>query len=294
MMGRAMISTIKLLRAAVVLASALGIPAAIAQQAAPAAPSNDFITGIPRDPSDAWAIAYGGRLYDSWWTVLGTAEPSTTNPSYPASGAATGSDTWACTACHGWDYRGVDGFNGKGPVFDPTEAFTGIKGITGATGMDPAKIAAMLRAAPHNYTAAMIPDDALMRLAQFVSSGTYDTAPIIDLATRKVSGNVAHGRAIFQTVCASCHGLDGKQMNVVTADEPEYVGKVANNEPAVALHKLMNGISEIPDDLRSQAPFGGAAGTGLGMYPAAMEAWRGLGLPFAVDALAYAQTLPVK
>jgi mono/diheme cytochrome c family protein len=282
-----------LLRFALLLAASLCVAPAVSQQAAPS-PSADFITGVPRDPSDPWAIGYGGRLYDSWWLVLGKPEPDTNNPSYPATGAATGADTWACTACHGWDYKGVAGFNGKGPVFDPTEAFTGIKGIEDAEGMDPAKIAALLRAPPHNYTPAMIRDDALLRLALFVSAGLYDTGPYIDLNTRKVSGNVDRGRAIFQTVCASCHGLDGKQMNFGTAADPEYVGTVANQEPAVALHKLMNGIIDIPDDLRNQAPFGGAASAGLGMYPAAMESWRALGLPFAVDALAYAQTLPIK
>jgi thiosulfate dehydrogenase len=284
----------KRFRLVLALATAVLVPPAVAQQASPPPPSNDYITGIPADPSDQWAIAYGGRLYDSWWTVLGEPEPTQTNPAYPkiASATATGSDTWACTACHGWDYKGVTGFNGKGPVFDPTEAFTGIKGIEGAIGMDPAKIVALLRAAPHNYTPAMIPDAALMRLAQFVSSGIYDTGPLIDLNTRKVNGNIDRGRAIFHTVCASCHGLDGKQMNFGTATDPEYVGTVANNEPAVVLHKMMNGITDVPDDLRAQAPFGGPASTGLGMYPAAMENWRALGLPFAVDALAFAQTLP--
>jgi thiosulfate dehydrogenase len=265
---------------------------AMAQQAAKPA-SDDFITGIPADPSPAWTIAYGGRMYDSWWLVLGEPEPTTNNPSYPSIGAATGADTWACTSCHGWDYKGAAGFNGTGPVFDPTESYTGIAGVTGAMGEDPAKIAALLRAPPHNYSAAMIPDDALMRLALFISQGLYDSSSYIDPATRKAKGDVVHGRAVFQTVCASCHGLDGRQINFGTAADPEYVGTVANNEPAAALHKLMNGISVVPDDVRSQAPFGGAAGAGLGMYPAAMESWRALGVTFAADALAYAQTLPV-
>ncbi len=158
--------------------------------------------------------------------------------------------------------------------------------------MDPAKIAALPRAPPHNYTPAMMPDAALARLALFVSKGTHDIAAFSAPATGKVTGDVAHGRAIFQTVCATCHGLDGRQMNFATAAEPEYVGTVANNEPEVVLHKLMNGIVDVPDDLRAAAPFAGAAGTGLGLYPAAMETWRGLGMPFAVDVLAYAQTLP--
>ena len=282
---------------AVAVAMAVLVTAAAAQQPAPAPaaapppaarpnPSTTFITGVPADPTEAWALAYGGRLYDTWWLVLGEDEPATANPAYPKAGSATGADTWTCTACHGWDYKGALGVNGSGP------GSTGIKGVAGAAGMDPAMIAVLLRAAPHNYTPAMIGDDALARLALFISKGLYDTNATIDPVTHKVSGDVAHGRAIFQTVCATCHGLNGRQMNFGTAAEPEYVGTVANNEPEVVLHKLMNGIVEVPDDLRAAAPFAGAAGTGLGFYPAAMETWRGLGMPFAVDVLAYAQTLP--
>src|SRR5439155_5217528 len=138
-------------------------------------------------------------------------------------------------ACHGWDYKGAAGINRSGPDF------TGIKGVEGAAGADPARIAAVLRATPHNYTPAMIPDEALARLALFVSKGLYDTKATIDPVTRKASGDVAHGRAIFQTVCAACHGLDGRQMNFGSAAEPEYVGTVASNEPEVVLHKLVNG-----------------------------------------------------
>ncbi len=281
-------------RVALATVTAVLVTAAAAQQPAPAPataarpnPATTFITGVPTDLTDAWALAYGGRMYDTWWLVLGEDEPVAANPAYPTTGTATGADTWTCTACHGWDYKGASGAYGPGST-----DFTGVKGILAASGQAPAMIAALLRAAPHSYTPAMIPDDALARLALFISKGLYDTNAIIDPVTRKVSGNVDHGRAIFQTVCAACHGLDGRQMNFATAAEPEYVGTVASNEPEVVLHKLMNGIVEVPDDLRAAAPFAGAAGTGLGLYPAAMETWRGLGMPFAIDVLAYAQTLP--
>ena len=140
-------------RTAVLIVSAFWVPVAAAQQ--PAGPTPDrskaFITGVPLDATEAWALAYGGRMYDTWWLVLGEDEPTTANPAYPASGSATGADTWTCTACHGWDYKGALGVNGRGPDF------TGIKGVEGAAGMDPAMIASLLRAAPHNYTPAISP-----------------------------------------------------------------------------------------------------------------------------------------
>src|SRR6185295_13710216 len=109
-------------------------PAAAASAApAPARPNpaTTFITGVPSDPTDAWTLAYGGRMYDTWWLVLGEDEPAAANPAYPKAGSATGADTWTCTACHGWDYKGALGVNGSGP------GSTGIKGVQGAAGMDP-------------------------------------------------------------------------------------------------------------------------------------------------------------
>ncbi len=84
----------------------------------------------------------------------------------------------------------------------------------------------------------MIPDDALARLALFVSNGLYDTSKYIDPATHKVQGDVSHGREVFQTFCAACHGLDGKEINFAAPPAagapppgPDFVGNRANREP---------------------------------------------------------------
>ncbi len=129
-----------------VAATTLLVPTAIALAQQPAAPAPSappadlhqaFISGVPADPSDDWAIAYGGRLYDTWWQVLGEPAPTATNPAYTASapaGKATGATTWRCRECHGWDYKGATGINGQGSA-----AFTGIKGILAASGRAPAR-----------------------------------------------------------------------------------------------------------------------------------------------------------
>ncbi|MHC5005427.1 MAG: hypothetical protein ACYTJ0_20185, partial [Planctomycetota bacterium] len=56
----------------------------------------------------------GGLMYDKWWTVAGVAEPVGTHPLYPVDGPQTGSSTFRCKECHGWDYKGADGAYGKG------------------------------------------------------------------------------------------------------------------------------------------------------------------------------------
>jgi hypothetical protein len=90
----------------------------------------EFIHGAPSNPSDAWTLAAGGRIYDNWWDALDREEPEGTHPSYPASAEQEGAVTWRCKECHGWDYKGVDG------VYRSGSHYTGIKGIDGAIGMD--------------------------------------------------------------------------------------------------------------------------------------------------------------
>jgi len=160
-----------------------------------------FVHGAPSNPAHAWILAAGGRIYDNWWEALDREEPEGTHPAYPAAGAQEGTTTWRCKECHGWDYMGVDG------VYRSGSHYTGIPGINGAIGMDEATIASTLRSAPHGYTEEMINDEELARLAAFVSRGQVDMSAYINLETRVIiAGDIDHGRAIFQTVCAACHG----------------------------------------------------------------------------------------
>lgn len=225
----------------------------------------DYVFGAPAEPTDLWTLSAGGRIYDRWWNALDRDEPTETHPSYPASGKKSGSTTWRCKECHGWDYRGRDGRYGKG------SRATGIKGIDGAKGRDPAEIAALLRAALHGYTQDKIRDDELARVAQFVSRGQDDIARYVESKTGAVNGDAMRGKSIFQTTCAACHGFDGRLLNWGTADEPAVVGTDANAAPDEVFHKIRNGHP-------------GAAMINLRAFP----------LDDAAAVLAYAKTLPKK
>lgn len=234
-------------------------------QSAGAADNRDFVLGVPIDPTEEWALSSGGRMYDNWWEAVGTEEPKETHSAYPAAGSQKGAATWRCKECHGWDYKGVAGAYAKG------SHVTGIKGVDKMSGADPAKIAALLRAQPHGFTAKQIPDDALGRLALFISKGQHDTTAYIDAATKKAKGNIEHGRKLYQAVCAACHGFDGKLLNFGDAKSPEFIGTVAADNPWETLHKIRNG-----------------------QPGAMMPAWRVFDIQYAVDVVAYSQTLPVK
>jgi len=179
-------------------------------------------------------VAQGGRLYDKWWTVCGLDEPADTHPSYPAAGKQKGAATWRCKECHGWDYLGKDGAYRKG------SHYTGIAGLERRAGTDPAAIVSILKDPTHRY-GERLPDEALLRLAWFVSGGMIDSRGRIDPATKQVLGDPVGGRWLYGHNCIACHGADGQAMNFGSASEPEYLGTVAAENPWEALHKLRNG-----------------------------------------------------
>ena len=113
----------------------------------------------PDMPTNIWAISRGGQLYDKWWAVIEADPPETTHPAYPAVGKRTGSSTWRCKECHGWDYKGADGAYGKG------SHYTGIKGVRGVASVDPATIHDIMMDDTHRFTEEMMPHSAMRKLA---------------------------------------------------------------------------------------------------------------------------------
>jgi thiosulfate dehydrogenase len=175
------------------------------------------------------SMARGARLYDKWWAENKAAKPTGDHPAYPVKGGKYGGDTsWRCKECHGWDYKGKDGAYAKGAHA------SGIKGIQGAAGKDPAAIAAVLRDKSHGYTETQLSAADASDLALFVSRGQGQLAKYL-AADNKVKGDGARGEAYFNTLCAGCHGQDGKKVK----DGPP-LGSVADNG-AEMMHKLLNG-----------------------------------------------------
>jgi thiosulfate dehydrogenase len=199
---------------------------------------------VAADPSDArsqvWEIARGGQLYDDWAKVLGKELPKETHPAYPASGKQKGGGTWRCKECHGWDYKGADGAYAKG------SHQTGIKGLRAMVGADPKAILKIMTDNTHRYTEAMISRSEMEKLAVFVSLGQIDMDLHVDRVTRKSRGDAGRGAPVYQTICAVCHGFEGKNMNFGKPDDPEYVGTVARQNPWEFIHKARFGQPGIP------------------------------------------------
>ena len=85
-------------------------------------------------------------------------------------------------------------------------------------------------------------------------------------------GNAAAGKEKSQ-LCAACHGVDGKAINFHDADEPEFIGTIAADNPWEFFHKASFGQPGEP------MPQGLALG------------WT---LQDIADVIAFAQTLPTE
>lgn len=230
-----------------------------------AAPSfADVTEDGPAAATEVWDIARGGQLYDNWMSVLDADAPEGNHPLYPAEAKKSGKTTWRCKECHGWDLKGKDG------AYKSGSHYTGIAGLQGLDGADPAEIAVKIMAPEHGF-ADKLPEKSVRSLALFVSKGQIDADRYIDPETKAVRGNPDRGARVFQTICAVCHGYDGKEINFHTDDDPEYVGTIAKDNPYELFHKVRFGQP------------------GVGMV-----ALTALDIDLLVDIMAYAQTLPEK
>jgi thiosulfate dehydrogenase len=202
----------------------------------------DLLTG----PTEALPAGFvladavrGGLLYDRWWTVNGALEPVGDHPIYPDAGAQSGSVTFRCKECHGWDYKGLDGAYGSG------SHFTGIRGVFGAT-LPSQQLFDLLKADPltvpngHNMDAFGMSDRDLWDVVKFTARSVVDTNNYI-ASDGAFIGNQGMGSYLYNTVCYACHGEDGKFLNFGTALVPSYVGTVAIRNPWEFLHKVRFG-----------------------------------------------------
>ncbi len=216
------------------------------------------------------AVSGGGLLYDKWWDVLGMEAPTTDQPLWKTqtTNTRTGSDTWRCKECHGWDYKGVDGAYASG------SHMTGFAGILGAATKSSDELIGWLTGKnnPDHDFSGVMDEVALNAMVTFMQEEMQDVSPYID-ADKMTTGDPASGKQKFEKTCAGCHGVDGKEMNFGDDAEPEYVGTIGVDNPWEFFHKVSYGHPGVPMP----------AGIGLGYT-----------MEDRADLLAYVQTLPTK
>jgi len=185
---------------------------------------------LPKDQVLA-SVVRGGRLYDNWIKEAGKPVPAKPHSAYPGNKAYAGDPaaTWRCKECHGWDYLGLGGAYGEG------KHHTGIKGIKGMAGADPKTIVTVLIDDTHEYGRVLEFRD-LEDLAIFVAKGQVDMDRFIDRRSRKAIGKGEKSRAFFNTLCATCHGMDGREISTMRP-----LGYLSRRDPWQTLHKILNG-----------------------------------------------------
>jgi len=240
---------------------------------------------VPFDQAmfDTASLGLGGMLWDRWWTIdengeLGVAPPETseTHALWPASNSTlntkpsdtntilstrkSGTDTWRCKQCHGWDYIGRAGVYG-----DPkSSSYSNIKGILPAGDDVPSLTTAedifnfidsgVVLAPDDHAFGSLMTIEALHAVTKFVytmqqeASQGQSPTNFIDSQSKLVTGgsapagSAAYNESLANLGCAdaTCHGPDGK---VIDFKDPKqfYVETYAWDNPWETLHKIRFG-----------------------------------------------------
>ena len=191
-------------------------------------------TGEALMPETANA-ARGALLYDQWWSETGAPAPSSTHPAYPAApGTQTGSTTWRCAECHGWDYAGASGAYAAGAHR------TGVRGVLESAKSPPQVLFDAIQGlgTPHDFGAKLRPAD-VWDLVAFVKTGATDTRPWI-CPTGAAKGDARTGGPLFTASCAGCHGADGKAFEL---EGGKGLGELARIDPWRTLHAIRWGVA---------------------------------------------------
>ncbi len=74
-------------------------------------------------------------------------------------------------------------------------------------------------------------EGAIIDIARFLQKGV-DLAVQFDNEAKAASGgDGAHGEELYASTCSACHGDDGRMINLHDADDPEFIGNIAVDNP---------------------------------------------------------------
>lgn len=210
------------------------------------------------DALDENDIALGGLLYDKWWNASNATLENTTHQLWPATNTQqSGSSTWRCKACHGWDYRGNDGAYGKTGGNN-----TGIQGVVTTSNSimqmaTESNVFAYLELDnTHGFNNAKFTTNEYYALTKFIMTMREEAAlnkasfDFIDDATlTSIGGSAVIGKMRYEESnnlrCNLCHGDDGKKIDfadhTINPNAHEYLTDVATENPWEFIHKVRFG-----------------------------------------------------
>jgi thiosulfate dehydrogenase len=245
----------------------------------------------------------GGQLYDKWWVTADVVEPTmdhdmwndrASNPQNTTSG----SGTWRCKECHGWDYKGASGAYGLG-----SSHYTNFKGIDGATGKQAATVFCAIwdgtglstgQDDRHSFnldTTGLSQRDVLAITKFILAVGPkrlVDTDEFVNSAKSALGDDVA-GQTVYTTSAGcgntSCHGANGDNnmgghlLGELATDNPwEVLHKIRYGHPGASMPSFIDDRSgqqltetQIKNVLAYAQTMPGSAGGGGGSTPTTVE-----------------------
>jgi len=188
----------------------------------------------------------GGVLYDKWWPVLGMDAPKEDHPLWATqtTNKRSGSATWRCKECHGWDYKGKDGAYGEG-----SSHYTGFPGVLDAAKKGAEYVLGALKGEtnPDHDFSTVMDEQALIDLALFIAEETTDYDQFIGEGKKAKGGDLTLGEDLFQENCSECHGPQGTAINFKDEAGPEYIASIALDNPWEFSHKMRFGQPTEPN-----------------------------------------------
>lgn len=197
---------------------------------------------LPQSEDD---ISAGAQLYDKWYARLSVNAPEGNHPLWErqTSNTRSGAETWRCAECHGWDYQGAAGAYGSG------SHYTGFPSLFVLAGrLSEQEIIDHLNGKidPLHDFSGLMDDNSLRQLAVFLKEGLVDDSQFIDpVSLKALGGNLDNGKSLYETVCAACHGVDGKTQALHSDALEQSLGDVASRDPYRFLHRSRFGVAGV-------------------------------------------------
>jgi cytochrome c553 len=182
--------------------------------------------------SSLLSLKSGALLYSNWARVKGRTLKSN-HPLYTDTARQSGTATWLCSECHGWDYLGNKGHYAMGPHS------TGIKGIIDAKDKSLQEVVSILSGglSDHDFSAYLTQKDT-EDVARFIKEGLFDNSRALD-SDRLGKGSYLKGKIMYVSECESCHGITGEGVDFKEEIEGmQGMRKFCEQEPERTLHAI--------------------------------------------------------
>ena len=217
---------------------------------------------------DEKLIRMAGRLYDTWWTaesntIQAAKKPLDDHPlwqkryvdraSSKPINKESGSQTWRCKECHGWDYKGKDGEYKFG-----SSRYTNFPGLMQARSKSEIQLYCSIREGTateinhaFNYeTTGVITDLYILSMVKFIKQELYDASELFDernkiiVPENEFAQRLQNGETLYYNHgCDHCHGNEGDS-NIRVGDDNNVEGQLGLQSiasPMETIHKLRFG-----------------------------------------------------